>query len=148
MPSVEVVRYVTPDEWAPAIAECMTAAGFEVRAHPDGGIGAELPPAGQEEAQAVANYTCMLQYPFDPIYTQPLNGEQQRYVYDYFVYELLPCLEGRGYPIDDPPTWQVFEETFTSSQWTPYSEVTPPNSEVEWDELIAACPPEPEHLFG
>lgn len=147
VPEVDRVRYVTPEEWAPALAACLTSEGFETTTHADGGIRVGTIPPEQAEAQAIAVFSCSLRYPVDPQHAVPLNDDQLYYLYDYFLSELVPCLEESGYSISAAPTWQVFQETFHSAPWSPYDDVSPID-EGDWLAINEDCPQQPEQLIG
>ncbi len=147
IPDVERVRFVSATEWALAMAECMVGEGFQVTARPDGGIHAELVPPEQGEAQAIAFYVCSVRYPIDPIYLVPLAEDQMYYLYDYYVLELVPCLEAEGHAISEPPSWQVFRDGYLTDPWSPYSDL-PPSDEDDWIAINEKCPQQPANLFG
>ena len=147
IPDVDRLRYVSPEEWAFTLAECLTAEGFETAAHADGGIRSAATPPEQAEAQGIAIYTCSVRYPVDPQYSVPLNHEQIGFLFDYLVGELIPCLEDSGYEIPAPPSWQTFEETLGSAPWSPYNFVSPVEEE-DWLAINLACPQQPNQLFG
>ena len=151
-PDVEQVRLIDPFEWAQVQAQCMRDEGFtDVVVLPDGGI---KPGAGndqQQSAYALARYVCNAKYPIDPKYTAPLSEVQIRAVYDYFLNDLVPCLEDNGHSVPEPPSLEVFIETFATSRWSPYTEVFGSGSSVPMDEyyrVSAACPQWPTDLVG
>ncbi len=118
--------------------------GFAVRVTFDGGLG---PPdalsSEQSEAYELADYLCFAQYPVDQGMYKQFGDEQVEILYQYYVTELVPCLEGRGFSIASAPTPEVFRQNFPAV-WTPYdSVVTTELPEDGWEILNRACPPSP-----
>lgn len=148
VPDTTRIRFVEPGEWASALAECLRSEGFEATVHQDGGIRLGPIPREQNEAQALAYFSCAVSYPVDPRYSVPLNESQLAYLYRYYVQRLVPCLEAEGYAISNPPTWQRFLETYgATSPWSPYSDVLE-NVEQRWIVINELCPQHPEGLYG
>lgn len=143
---VDMVRYVDPSEWAEAVQDCMIELGFGARVRPDGGIDFDQVD-GQEEANAVAYYTCSIRYPIDPDFARPLNQTQLEYLYDYYVNDLTSCLEDEGYAPGSAPSLITFVEQFDQAPWSPYDRVST-SSESEWIDLTTACPQTPDGLWG
>lgn len=148
VPALDMVRFVTPSDWAVTKAQCMTEAGYVAMAERDsvefGGI-----PVDQEEAFDLAALECDLKYPMDPRYSSPLSDYQVQYLYEYYVLDLVPCLEASGIDVGDAPSLQRFRETFeTAEGWTPYNAVNIDEALREWDALNARCPQAPADLFG
>lgn len=144
IPSVEIVRYITADEWGTTMAACMTEQGFGATVRSDGGISYDLTAPGQDEAQAIAKYTCDLQYPVEQT---KVTDAQLRILYDYNVGELVPCLEGQGYPVSQAPSFTTYKASYETQPWVPYSDV-PAMSQDQFDELNRVCPQLPEELGG
>lgn len=147
-PVADRVRYVSPNEMPQAMVECLTAAGFDAAVTSDvEGLGFTAnSAAGQEEALAIGWYACEAQFPIDPEFTQPLNQAEIDFMYAYYVKSLLPCLEGMGYEMKEPPSRQTYAETFgTADGWFPYTEVYSSGQEAV---LMAseACPQNPPGL--
>lgn len=147
VPDADLVRFVLPSEWAEAIAQCMSDAGFQASAEPDGGVKYEEIPEAQGEAQSVANYVCSVQYPVDPTYARPLNEEQLDYLYWYFTNELIPCLEEEGHSVSTAPSRSTFIDQYDSNPWSPYSDVAAV-SDAAWLAINEKCPQMPAELFG
>ena len=147
-PEVDVVRVVTPSEWAPAVVACLAEDGFEAEALADGGIRSEV-TGEQGEAYAIAYYTCTIRYPIDPKYLQPLNDDQLAVLYAYTRDVLAPCLESFGLVVPDAPTLEVFVENKGVAAWNVYADVpTKVTSDEMWQEISAKCPQYPPDLFG
>lgn len=62
----------------------------------------DVTPEQSVEMEA-ANDMCKALYPIDPKYKQPLTKAQLAYLYDWYLTEAIPCLEGEGYAGFDPP---------------------------------------------
>lgn len=147
-PPTEMIRLVAADEKAEAWRSCMQEAGWAVSVTFDGGL-ASPPDLSPEQFQAYerSHYVCHAQYPVDPsTFPPPFGAEQIEILYRYYVEELTPCLEARGYEVEDPPTLEVFQDEFTAAElsWVPYDAVPPETlSEEAWAELNLACPQSP-----
>ncbi|MBF0671341.1 MAG: hypothetical protein IR160_02000 [Salinibacterium sp.] len=147
MPEVERVRFVPPEEWAEAMAACLSTEGFPAEVTPDGGVQRQV-AAGQAMASDIASYVCNAKYPMDPQYEVKLNESQLRYLYKYYNNSLVPCLEDEGFRIPRAPSLQVFIDSYgTPDAWTPYASLVG-QPIVGWIELNDACPQNPDGLFG
>ncbi|MHA6669748.1 hypothetical protein ACX3O0_12865 [Homoserinimonas sp. A447] len=139
---IERIRFVTPEEWPEAIAECLTGMGFEATASADGGI--EMSYANEQaEPAELAHYTCGAKYPVHPKYSQPLNEAQLEYLYDYYVNVLSPCLEGEDVSVADAPSLSSFLEADDAERWFPYNSVDRFSPKLE-----EKCPQSPSGLHG
>lgn len=148
LPTPERVRFILPEEWATTMQECLANQGFQSTVSGDGGLEYEGVPTEQALALNVANYSCSLQYPVDPRYTAELSAYQLEYLYEYYVLDLVPCLEEEGVSVSEPPSFQKFRDTWeTEDAWSPYSSVDP-GSQSKWDQLNKTCPQNPDDLFG
>lgn len=147
-PETQRVRFVAPSEMPAAVSACLREAGFEGSDTSDefGPAIDTSSPRGQEEAHAIAWFVCDARYPIDPALTQPLSEAEVKYMYAYSVSVLAPCLRAEGYQISDPPSEQVYLESFgTAGAWIPYAQVVPSSAE-EFARLGATCPQNPEGL--
>lgn len=147
---VEFVRFIDPAEFGRVLAQCVRDQGFQAEETFDGGVTYEPVPDDQVLALEEAIYRCDVAYPVHPRYLVPLNQEQIRKTYDYWVTEVAPCLTAEGYDVSEPPSWETFLASHnTSEAWTPYAQVDP-SSEVEWRRINEACPQHlpPDELFG
>lgn len=116
-PDVTVIRTVSPEEFDDLLQSCMASAGFPRR--PDYSYSSD----GQDEAFAIAWYTCHAQYPIDDLYTQPLTDAQMRFWYAYLIEDVVPCYRENGWQVDDAsiPSEGLFIATFgTMDTWAPY----------------------------
>lgn len=153
-PQTRIVRYIAPDEWGPAMADCLTELGFPTELLPDGGVRSDEVAPEQREALQVASFTCAATYPVEEIYRTPLNEGQLNRLYDYLVGELTACLQARGFDVDatSAPTRQTFVESYgqpdSPASWSPYSAVEAADpSEQEWYDIQKACPQSPADLY-
>lgn len=148
-PSVEIVRLVSLEDWAPTMAECLSAAGFaDVSAGEDGSLEWGSVPQAQASAFELARYTCSAQFPQDPKFLRPLTGEQLGRLYDYYTGDLTACLTELGYEVPAPPSRQEFQDTYATSPWLPFSEAAEQATAAGASaELAAACPQLPATLW-
>lgn len=141
-------RFVSSLGWGPAVADCLTAQGFEAVGSADGGyMTMAQGDDSTERAQETARYVCESQFPLDPAASLPLSGSQVTYLYRYQTEILKPCLERAGYKVDKPPTLATYPKRYpkTGGGWDPYRLVQAGNL---WDSLQHQCPQVPEHLWG
>ncbi len=142
---IDRIRLVDESEWAMTIAECLQSRGFTASSS-NGGVSVGPLPPGQDSALAVAQYVCSVEYPVEP--TAPLTVDEVGLLYDYFVAELVPCLERNGQSIPDAPSREVFVDQYDSpNSWWPYSFVIPRGPDDDRD-LRSACPEYPAILGG
>ncbi len=148
-PSVDRVRFITLNEWADVMAQCLTEAGFDAESAPDGGLLSSA-PSGQELPYGLASYTCSAQYPIDPRENIALTTDQIRYLYDYYTLVATPCLEDLGFTdLPEPPSQQSYISTYESGpSWDLYSAVALQADEDEWYEANELCPQRPAGLLG
>lgn len=139
-PEVKPVRYVETEERDEVVLQCLSEAGYTII---DGGVDV---PTGNEEAFALAQYTCYMQYPVPERYAQPWGEEQVRAQYAWTIDFVIPCLEERGHPIAPPPSESVFVDSYDSDPYYPFVEVNLAVPEAEfnaaWYQLEADCPQE------
>ena len=135
VPDVQPIRFVSPDEQAGYHAACMAEQGYPADA--DGMYGAA---PGQDEAIALALYTCAARYPLADKYEQPYTVAQKRIIYDHFKNELIPCFTARGVEVPPLPVFETFLAGIgTALEYNPHAYVdnlTGP----QMRELEQACP--------
>lgn len=146
-PAVEVVQRVRPEEQSALVAACMEDRGWSVEIDPDdGGIMAQA-PSNQVTALNQAWYICWASYPPLEQYLRPMTDGELIRLYDYYVGDLMPCLEGEGHEIDPPSreTW-LEEAKVDTDYWVPYADLAGPPS----PELAQQCPlaPEDDVIYG
>lgn len=142
-PTIDLVRWISPDEYPAIMTECERDQGFNVSVSEDGlGVSSEDVPESQTSALELASYTCTAMFTVDPRYFVPLNEDQKRIVYDYLVNAYIPCLRNGGYSVGEPPTLEVYLGEGGLDVWTPRKELTALPAE-ELDVLDVTCPPTP-----
>ena len=147
-PDVEFVRFIDKDEWAKVMVDCLIAEGMHAKLGTDGGI-ESFAPTGQAMAMDVARYVCNVKYPTDPALNLPPTEAELAYLYDYFALVLNPCLQAEGYEVTEPPSRQVFLDTYgTADMWSPYRWVKPDGGQDEWERINRACPQGPPGFRG
>jgi len=149
-PDVEVVRVISNADFADIFTACMLDQGFEVEVFQDTSFSADVPEA-QQEAFAMAMYTCEAMYPRPFLLTVPDDEHTGRVLYAYYTDELIPCLEDLGYTIEAPPSEQVYLQNLdTAQRYDPYASLVG-NGGIGMDEWNAAneqCPQRPAALGG
>lgn len=146
IPDVHLVRFIAASEYAATRVQCLTEQGFSAAVMDDGGVAYGQPPAGQEQALAIADYLCSMRYPVDPTQNR-MSDELLRTLYDYYVNDLIPCLEREGFRVEDIPSWTTFSEGYADTPWSPYNDVNPSTQE-DWDQTNEACPQHPKSFTG
>jgi hypothetical protein len=146
-PNTEMIRLVPADQQAAVLKDCLAQAGFDVTIS-DGGVAPPSDiPRSQADAYQLAEYVCYAEYPADPDTFPPaLNETEVETLYDYYVNELMPCLEAHGYDIPSPPPLEVFKDEFATGQnlWFPYDWVPAVSlSNKKWEEINRDCPQAP-----
>lgn len=132
--------------------ECMKEQGFEGTAYANGTYLYERIPADQGNAQFLAHYSCVLQYPVDPMQIGPLPRQEIVTLYAYYTGPLTTCLEGHGVPVDEPPTQDTWVDDYITGKqsWDPYAAFWRQNTEASFDavnELYGACPQFPANFW-
>ncbi len=141
----EFIRFIERDEFGPVHAECLREQGFEAESTPDGlAVGGPGVPDDQHDAHWQATYRCRIAYPVHPRFRVPMTDAQVRVIYDYFVDELVGCLEGEGYEVAPAPSWEAFLAQWRSADphWDPHDSVRAPN-EQEHIRIREECPQRP-----
>lgn len=124
-PSDDFVRFVTVEDAAEVWVECIRSEGFPVTLLPGNGVGYQDVPPAQGAAATAAGDLCSRRFPIDPLYLEPFNAAQLDFLYDFYVEESVPCLEGLGFTGFDPPAQATFAATYGGQEtWTPFSDIT------------------------
>lgn len=147
-PHTKMIRLVSADEQLAVLKDCLAEAGFQVTVTFDGGL--EPPrdlPSSQVVAYQRAEYVCYAEYPVDPsTFPPPLNETEIEILYDYYVNDLMPCLEDHGYDVPSPPPMDAFKDEFATGQdlWFPYDSVPAFSlTDEKWEEINRDCPQAP-----
>lgn len=145
-PEVDLLRFIPLFEFGPTMVDCLAEQGYDVQLTPDKeGIDYSRVSPDLSEALNLADYICSAQYTVDPRYEAPLTQSQLQLLYFYYTVELIPCLEGAGFEIGEPPSFAVFAQDYpTERGWAPYAELAIESlSNVEFFELEGQCPQRP-----
>ncbi len=130
---------ISDNERAELEAECARDQGFEAWTQ---GPVLFIDDGGQVQASEQAVETCMAEveqrFPSDIAFDLTFEANR-RMLYE----ELLKsknCLEGLGYSISKPPTFDRFSEGLESDPWHPHLELLAHTGQAEWERLNEACP--------
>ncbi|WP_157519089.1 hypothetical protein [Modestobacter sp. Leaf380] len=135
-PPVEVIRLVTPEDRQQLVADCLLEQGFDTAEIIDSGL-----PSDQVAAYNLAEYVCAASYPINPDFMGAYTDRQISIQYDWTVDSVIPCLRAEGYTISDPPSREVFIETYTTDPFYPFAELFDLQlSNAEWNALEVRCP--------
>lgn len=143
------MRIVEQKDWPAAQVSCLADQGFEAQAIPDGIEMVSEPPRDQLEALNVAAFTCAMSYPVDPRTQEQLDEAGARTLYAHLVDVALPCIEGLGHHVEEPPTEDVWLATYRDSwgsQWDPFN-IGAWLSVEEFDQVVETCPRVPDGLY-
>jgi hypothetical protein len=106
-----------PDEFFPRVAECLREQGWAATAGADGTIFIKADFTSQENRDAVEKARIECERAIDPSYLEvppPLNDEQLHSMYDYDLAQAA-CLEERGYPHIDVPSFERYSTDLKGS---------------------------------
>lgn len=134
-PSVEIVKWVKPEEVQTYTDPCVRDLGFAQR--PDRSWDY---PEGQESAFALASYKCQAAYPTIPKYSVAWADKQRGVQYDWTVENVIPCLADQGYTTIDVPSRQTFIDTYMTDPFYPFSQVPTSLSNEQRNQLESECP--------
>lgn len=160
---IRPVRTITMGEIDAVMTECMTAHGF-APVKDQGALSYEYPEE-QSYAWSLADYTCYAQYPVDEYLHASMDLPQEdpevlELIYRHQVEQTVPCLEGRGYAPERPPSLETYLEQSVDTRWDPVRSGTAVSFAIERDKLAGklesyqevydACPMTPPHdvLYG
>lgn len=138
-PQVEIVSYLSSDEWGAAVSGCMNAEGYDNYVASADGFFFPARDDG-DSAEALALYTCIGRYPVEGDFSAYANRAQLEFLYDYFQDSLIPCIESNGLDVPNTaPTRAQFVAFTVVPRWHPYNamEVRPPL------EVLERCPASP-----
>jgi hypothetical protein len=144
--AAEFIEYIHPDDFGRVRSQCMREQGFDARETFDGGVSYGRIPDDQSEAQRSAAVLCSARYPVHPRFLEPLTEEQVRVIYDYYVDELVACLQREGYDPGEVPSWETYRDTRgTEDDWTPYHALVGDvmSRPDDWQAINEACPQSP-----
>ncbi|HEY1529230.1 MAG TPA: hypothetical protein VGF80_00275 [Galbitalea sp.] len=148
-PSVAIIRYVNYLDEGPVLAKCMRDSGYpHVAWSLKGGIiDTDVKPVDRFPVE-VAIYICEAQYPSDPLELGYLSNAQQRYLYQYWGDETVPCLRAHGAIVPNVPPITQFGEGYEDvAELNPFDHATRPDG-ISESYLLTACPPYPGQLYA
>jgi len=87
----------------------------------------------------LAQYTCGVRFPVDPKYSAPLDNKQVERLYEFYVEDLIPCIEDLGLVVPAIPTFQVFVEAQAGdAAWNPVQQAVGSDPE-KYAQVYASC---------
>lgn len=148
-PEVEMVRFVSNDEWAGIQVERLAEQGIQAAVGGQGGVVFDEVPAEQVETVNLAAYTCEAMYPIDPRTQTPLPRVRAVMQYDHLVNTVLPCVRELGFEVSDPPTQQTWLDQYYSGAetWDPYTDVANSGDPADLDQVYEQCPHDAPDLY-
>jgi hypothetical protein len=139
-------HFILPGGVGFAIVNCMKQAGYEryevnrETSMYDVNLSGEPDPP-----EALTYYGCYHEFVgYDPSFGVPDDSTRST-LYEYYVRQLVPCLETAGFSIGSMPTLAQFNNP-TQGQpggWNPYLEIAPPESDFVTTVLLEKCPAYP-----
>ena len=128
----------TMDEYIAAVTSCLRDAGWNLRTDGVGGLSADI-TAEQRPAFLAANKSCQARLG-EPPPVAPASEAEIRARYAYLL-EARDCLSNLGYTMGEPPTLELFLESYTSGPWSPFNDLADQTtSQAQWDQANQACP--------
>jgi hypothetical protein len=150
-PNITPLKLVGTESWASIQVTCLLAAGLPAR-EVSGGYAVDGDGPLSRDDSALAQATCLAQYPVDPRENGYLSDAQGLYMYDYFTERLAPCLRLLGFDSGiAPDRYQYLGLLRAGIIWTPYNDTNaaPIRATTEqWAAINARCPPLPVDPFG
>lgn len=130
-------RFATPLDLAKARAQCLQEKGWKSEVNlDDGTIGTPI-PAGMTEKFQSDDAACFKELGVDP--NRRLTSREFDFLYEQYTHG-MECLESIGHSVPERPSRQVFEESYMSNPWFPWSVVPRENL----GEALQKCPlPDP-----
>ena len=145
-PDVHRVAYLPSNTAETYYKSCLRAANVD----PEGIYGFAAYDSGPVGTRAyLVYYTCVAEFPVNPLDIGYLSRAQLDFMYDYYTTRLAPCLRLLGYAVTAAPPREEFAATALPGQaWDPYSEVHPAPGKYSWATIDEACPPLPAGTYG
>lgn len=132
-------KFATPLDLARARAECMQSKGWDSKLNEDDGTVATSVPVGMNEKFDQDDAACFVELGVDP--NRSLTSKEFDTLYDQYTVG-AECLKSAGFSSPEPPSRQVFEDTYDSSPWIPWT--SRPSDEIP--KAMEACPM-PQTIF-
>lgn len=145
-PDVHRLAYVPSHKAEAYYKSCLRAANVD----PDLVYGFAAYDSGPVATRAYLEYyTCVAEFPVNPLEIGYLSRAQLDFMYDYYTDRLAPCLRLLGYQVTAPPPREEFVATALPGQaWDPYARVHPIPGKFSWAAIDARCPPLPAGTYG
>lgn len=146
-PQVDLVRFVTVDEWPQAQVDCLAASGFTFEVRQGGLILVGDVPPEQAEALNLAGYRCAVMYAADPRTQVPLPRVRAELQYHYWVDTVVPCVRAQGIDPGEPPSLEVWLDQYyvNGPPWDPFDAAA--GLQEQLDLLYEVCPRYPPDLY-
>lgn len=121
-----LVRWISPDEFGPVMAGCLTAAGFPATSNGEPRSYAVDTQTDQGPALALAEFECTARFTIDARMLGDGPAGWESVLWEYATDFLVPCMAERGYRPQEPlptrdvfisnPTWEAYPSTLTAAQ--------------------------------
>lgn len=121
-----LVRWVSPDEFGPAMADCLTSAGFPATSNADRRGYQVDSQAEQGSALTLAEFDCTAKFTIDARLLGGGPAGWESVLWEYANDFLVPCMAEHGYqpqevlPTRDvfirDPVWEAYPSTLTATQ--------------------------------
>lgn len=143
-PEVDLVRFVTPPEWADAQINCLQEQGFSASKSQGGVRYPDVPPE-QADSLDLAIYSCEAAYALDPRVSNPIPRSRMERQFTHLVDVVSPCVSTLGFQVDEPPTLETWLDAYYDNGqiWDPFSSV--PGEDL--DSVYQKCPHDVEGLY-
>lgn len=126
------------------VIRCMNDQGIPATLTPDGaGISAEKIPPDQNQIGFETMNACMEGLSLPP--QEEANPDQLAEIYQYNL-ALKVCLEAEGYDVPEPPSLEVYIDTYLTDPWYAYENVN--SLGPEGVAIEALCPQQPVGGYG
>lgn len=129
-------RFNTPLELARARTECLQEKGWDSELDEETAQIYTPVPDGDDRAFDEDDAACFEELGVDP--DRDLTSSEFDTLYEQYI-DGMDCLTDAGYDVSEPPSRQVFEETYDSDAWVPWTEV----GDDEIDAALERCPMPP-----
>lgn len=151
-PDVTPIRAVNNREQAQVMAECMTAKGFTTVVGSDGRSWVTSAERVQADAMRLAEYQCIGEYPLAAQFAQKFDERQLQVHYDWMRHEVVPCMQGLGYPTPEIPSLETVTSNYAAGGplWFPDTELDPATIADDMAVIMEECEifPPNDLLYG
>lgn len=145
----DLVRIVSPADWAQTQVDCMTERGIPTQVSQNGIVLDESVPLDQGDTTNLAFFQCAVQFPIDPRFNLPLPRERAELQYDFLVDTVATCLKEQGIQVSDPPSLETWLSRYYAGgeSWYPFNEAASQVGMEQLDALYLACPSDSPDLY-